>query len=150
MATDMWTRAARARLSAAAILAVVCLLSCVSLSAQRGTPRLPESGHRYARLAIRNAIVVDGTGIPARGPMDIIVENGRIVAIVPLDAVAAGRSGRNRLPADVEIDATGKYVLPGLIDVHAHLQDERAGEPQPIEYETKMWLACGITTVSSR
>ena len=45
------------------------------------------------------------------------------------------------------IDATGKYVLPGLINAHAHLQEERGGKPQPIEYELDIWLACGITTV---
>src|SRR5438105_5790435 len=71
--------------------------------------------------------------------------------MIPLDAVAAGRnpSGRRARgePGTVEIDATGKYVLPGLINAHAHLQDERAGVPQPIEYELKIWLACGITTI---
>ena len=45
------------------------------------------------------------------------------------------------------IDATGKYVLPGLINAHAHLQEERGGKPQPIEYELDIWLACGITTI---
>ncbi len=45
------------------------------------------------------------------------------------------------------IDATGKYVLPGLINAHAHLQEERGGKPQPFDYELKIWLACGITTV---
>jgi imidazolonepropionase-like amidohydrolase len=90
-------------------------------------------------------MVLDGTGTPAAGPKDIIIQNNRIVAIVPLDPVAA-RAGR-RQPADVEIDAKGKYVLPGLIDAHAHIQDERGGLPQPLEYEFKTWLACGITTV---
>jgi hypothetical protein len=46
----------------------------------------------------------------------------------------------------VEIDASGKYVMPGLINAHAHVQDERGGIPQPVEYELKLWLACGITT----
>src|SRR5207247_6399075 len=32
-------------------------------------------------------------------------------------------------------------------NAHAHRQDERAGTPQPIEYEFKIWLACGITTI---
>ena len=41
----------------------------------------------------------------------------------------------------------GKYVLPGLIDAHAHTQDERGGIPQPLDYELKIWLSCGITTV---
>ena len=111
----------------------------------------PSSGTRPARLIIRNATVVDGNGTPAKGPFDIVVEGDTIKDVVPIDAVALGRGGMSGRPqADartVEIDATGKYVTPGLIDAHAHLQDERGGKPQPIEYETKIWLACGITTV---
>jgi len=106
----------------------------------------PVSGKRYARLAIRNATILDGNGTPAAGPFDIIIENNRIAAIVALDPVAVN-GGLRRLPADVEIDAKGKYVLPGLINAHAHIQDSRDGIPQPLEYELKTWLACGITSV---
>jgi imidazolonepropionase-like amidohydrolase len=56
-------------------------------------------------------------------------------------------AGGGAAQADAVIDATGKYVLPGLINAHAHLQEERGGKPQPIEYELNLWLACGITTV---
>ncbi len=109
------------------------------------------SGTRPARLIIRNATVEDGNGTPAKGPFDIVLENGIITQMVALDPVALSRgTGNNRRPAangGVEIDAKGKYVLPGLINVHAHMQDERAGVPQPIDYEFKIWLACGITAV---
>jgi cytosine/adenosine deaminase-related metal-dependent hydrolase len=107
----------------------------------------PTSGQRYPRLAIRNAIIADGNGTPASGPKDIIIENNRILAVIPLDPVASSRSGGRRLTADAEIDAKGKYVLPGLINAHAHIQDERSGIAQPLEYEFKTWLACGITSV---
>jgi hypothetical protein len=109
------------------------------------------NGTRPGRLIIRNAIVVDGNGTPAKGPFDIVLEGGTITQIVALDPVAVGRNAagrRARADANtVEIDATGKYVLPGLINAHAHLQDERGGTAQPIDYELKVWLACGITTV---
>ncbi len=106
-----------------------------------------ESGHRYPRLIIRNAIIIEGNGTPASGPKDIVIENGRIANIVPLDPVAVGRGTASRPQGDVEIDAAGKYVMPGLINAHAHVQEERGGIPQPLDYELKMWLACGITTV---
>ena len=38
-------------------------------------------------------------------------------------------------------------MLPGLINAHAHIQDERGGTPQPLDYTFKLWLASGITTV---
>jgi Amidohydrolase family len=125
---------------------IACALIAQSSLAQ--APRqAPASGKRYQRLVIRNAMIVDGNGTPASGPKDIVIEGGRISEIVPFDPVAA-KSGRGRRPAgDVEIDAAGKYVLPGLINAHAHVQEERGGVAQPLDYELKMWLACGITTI---
>ena len=110
-------------------------------------PRAPVHAERARTLAIRNATIVDGNGTPARGPADILIEGNRIARIVYLDPVAL-RSGTSKRPvAEVEIDATGKYVLPGLINAHAHLQNERAKKPQPLDYNLKLWLASGITTV---
>jgi imidazolonepropionase-like amidohydrolase len=127
--------------------ALALLLPIISASLVQAQSRPPESGRRYPRLAIRNAIVIDGNGTPAAGPKDIIIENNKIVSVVGADGPALEFGGVNRPKADVEIDATGKYVLPGLIDAHAHVQDERGGVPQPLDYELKIWLSCGITTV---
>ncbi|HEV2763541.1 MAG TPA: hypothetical protein VGV38_11235, partial [Pyrinomonadaceae bacterium] len=127
-------------------LCVAALLAPSLVSAQ--TPRQTvTSGRRYKRLVIRNATVVDGNGTPASGPKDIVVEGDRIAEVVALDPVAVKSGEAKRPQADAEIDATGKYVLPGLINAHGHIQEERGGVPQPLEYELKLWLACGITTV---
>src|SRR5437867_7915531 len=122
-------------------LAILCLVSRVAFA------DAPVHGKRYPRLIVRNATIIDGNGTPAAGPKDIVIENTRITEVVPLDPVALQR-GQGRRPAgDVEIDAAGKYVLPGLINAHGHLHEERGGIAQPIDYELKLWLACGITTV---
>jgi imidazolonepropionase-like amidohydrolase len=106
------------------------------------------SGKRVKRIVVRDAMVVDGTGKPAAGPFDIVVENDTIAQIVAFDPVAA-KEGTAKRPerGDLEIDAGGKYVLPGLINLHGHTHDGRGGKPMPVEYVTKLWLACGITTV---
>ena len=100
------------------------------------------------RLLIHNAIRIDGNRTPASGPKDIVIENNAISGVIPLDAVAAARAGsRAPVQADAVIDSTGKYVLPRLIDAYAHLQEERGGKPQPLEYELNIGLACGITAI---
>jgi cytosine/adenosine deaminase-related metal-dependent hydrolase len=127
-----------------ALGALAALLAAASLGAQ--TTGVVH-GQRPQRLVIRNATVIDGNGTPAHGPVDIVVENGKIADIVNIDPVAARRGAGRRPQGDAVIDATGKYVLPGLINAHAHLQDERSGVPQPLQYELNLWLANGITTV---
>jgi imidazolonepropionase-like amidohydrolase len=94
-----------------------------------------DAGEPHARFVIRNAMIVEGVGTPPYGPRDILVEKNRIAAI---------GTGLN---ADKSIDATGKYVLPGLINMHGHIQHERGGQPMDPDYCLKLWLAAGITTV---
>jgi cytosine/adenosine deaminase-related metal-dependent hydrolase len=109
-------------------------------------PPEPSSGAQYRRLIIRNAVVVEGNGTPAAGPKDIVIEGDRIAAIIPRDA-AGGTPRSSDPPADAEIDAHGRYVIPGLVNLHAHIQEERAGIAMPVDYCLKLWLACGITTI---
>src|SRR5512138_1952311 len=101
-----------------------------------------EHGRRYDRLVIRNVTVINGNGTPARGPMDVIVEGNKIAGVRGADL----RPGAYKDEAHV-LDGTGQYLLPGFIDSHIHLHDERAGIPQPFDYEYKIYLSCGVTTV---
>ncbi|HXI92232.1 MAG TPA: amidohydrolase, partial [Blastocatellia bacterium] len=134
-------------MSKIALLALIIASVAAPLTTASQLKQPVVSGKRYSRLVIRNAMIVDGNGTPASGPKDIVIEGNTIAEVVPLDPVAL-RQGRARRPtADVEIDATGAYVLPGLINAHGHIQDERGGVPQPVDYCLKLWLACGITTV---
>ncbi|MBI5086685.1 MAG: amidohydrolase family protein, partial [Acidobacteria bacterium] len=121
-------------------LALLCGLLAGVLAATSWAAEQPVSGRRSARLAIRGALIVDGAGTPASGPRDILIEGNRISAIVSPEA-------GKRFAADAEIDARGKYVLPGFINLHGHIQDERAGRPMPVDYCLKLWLASGITSV---
>lgn len=126
-----------------ALLAGLCCGTVLPLAAQ-------SSGQRYDRLLIRNALVIDGTGNPTRGPFDILIEGRRITRIEPVSArnEFGGAPGeRSDMAADRVIDATGMYVMPGIIDMHGHTQFERAGEPMPRDYVYKLWLGHGITTI---
>ncbi|MBI4908583.1 MAG: amidohydrolase family protein [Acidobacteria bacterium] len=116
-------------------LLLTAILAC-TLAAQPA----PEHGKRYNRLIIRNAIVVEGNGTPAAGPRDILIEGSKISNITG-SRPAAG------VVADAIIDAKGKYVTPGFINMHGHTHDERGGVAMDVNYVLKLWLACGITTV---
>ena len=68
-------------------------------------------------LVIRNGTVVDGTGCPSfRG--DVAVTGDRIAAVGDLDG-----DGRE------SIDAEGRVVSPGFVDVHTHLDAQVAWDP---------------------
>jgi N-acyl-D-aspartate/D-glutamate deacylase len=85
--------------------------------------------HDTWQLLIRNALVFDGTGRPpCRG--DVAVADGRIVARSPsLDPARADRV----------IDASGRWLMPGLLDIHTHLDLEvelAPGLPESVRHGT--------------
>ena len=88
-------------------------------------------------------MVIPGHGGPAYGPADIIIENDRIVQIISYNGFT-GRSNKDEIPkGDRIIDATGMYVMPGLIDLHTHIRTPEI----PLQYIYNMKLAHGVTTM---
>jgi dihydroorotase len=87
-------------------------------------------------LLIQNGRVID----PSQ-QMDqvtnLLVENGRVSAY----DVAAGRQDR-------VLDAAGKIVTPGLIDMHVHLREPGREEDETIETGTAAALAGGFTSIA--
>ncbi len=121
------------------ILAIVLCFSFVY--GLWGQTKGVKSGERYERLVIRNVTLIDGKGTPPSGPVDVFLKNNKIESI---------RGTRDRESYSKEehiLDGTGRYLLPGLINIHAHVHDNRGGTPIPFEYLYKLWLACGITSV---
>ncbi|PDH36112.1 MAG: hypothetical protein CNE99_10155 [OM182 bacterium MED-G24] len=88
---------------------------------------------------IRGGTVVDGTG-EARRRADVAIDNGRISRIGDLSGESAART----------IDATGKIVTPGFVDLHTHLDAQAGWDPQmsPSSYHgvtTGVIGNCGMT-----
>ncbi|NKB86961.1 MAG: amidohydrolase family protein [Acidobacteria bacterium] len=65
-------------------------------------------------LVIENVTVIDGTGAAPRGPLDVLVADGKIVA---LEDTGTGET----LASARRVDGTGRFLIPGLIDMHAHV-----------------------------
>ncbi|WP_420794506.1 amidohydrolase family protein [Thalassomonas haliotis] len=110
-------------------------------------PQRTQGEGPYKRLILRGGIVVNGEGAPARGPMDIVIENDRIVSIVNVGNPGVPIKAKRPIAGadDKEIDISGQYVLPGFIDMHGHIGG--SADNIPAEYVFKLWLAHGITTV---
>ncbi|MER5387816.1 amidohydrolase [Saccharopolyspora sp. NPDC002686] len=108
-------------------------------------PRGPGEGQGpFRKLVIRGVNLIVGAGGEVRGPVDVVVRGNRIEQIIP-----AGQPSR-ALPADRpphdaehEIDATGMWMMPGLVDEHTHTGTGST----PRTYAYKLWLGHGVTTV---
>jgi imidazolonepropionase-like amidohydrolase len=115
------------------------------------------AGESYRRLVIRNATFISGRGtpgsnraMPPEGPVDIVIEGNTIVDVVLMDPVNAAGHGPNfrRPTGDKIIDAAGKYVIPGLVEMHAHLPPPRSDfGPRGLDLAYRLYLGHGVTTV---
>lgn len=105
-----------------------------------------EGGGPYSTLIIRGGTLIDGTGAPPIGPVDIVIEGNRIT-----DVKSVGYPGleidEERRPGNAtrEIDAHGSFVMPGIIDMHTHTGGST--KAPEAEYSYKLWMGHGITTV---
>jgi imidazolonepropionase-like amidohydrolase len=84
-------------------------------------------------ILIDGVTVIDGTGAAAAPDRAVAIRDGRILAIGAAGSIKAGDS-------TVRVDGTGKFVIPGLWDMHAHF----AGLE---EHAFPLFLANGVTSV---
>jgi imidazolonepropionase-like amidohydrolase len=100
------------------------MAALTELSTKFAAPRAQE-------LALVGATVIDGTGKPPIEHATVLVRGSTIVAVGPSAQVKVSDNAR-------KIDASGKYIIPGLWDMHAHYEQVEWG---PI------YLAAGVTTI---
>lgn len=125
-----------------AALIAVAVLTPVAAAAQ--TPPAPQSIVAYdqPRLLIRDVQLIDGTGVPARPHMSVLVEEGRIARVAPTaDLTDVGDA--------TVIDGTGKTLLPGLVLMHEHMfyPTGRANYTEMVFSFPRLYLAGGVTSL---
>ena len=84
----------------------------------------------FDQLIIRGATLINGNGAPPTGPVDIVIEKNVIKDIVNVGypGVKIKESRRPILDkGGIEIDAGGKFILPGFIDMHGHIFIPKVG-----------------------
>jgi len=110
--------------------------------------RADEGQGPYPQLIIRGATLINSTGAPPVGPVDVVIEGNRIVDvdIVGYPGMPIDSSWRPKLKPDGrEFDASGMYLLPGFVDMHGHIGGRAQGADA--EYVFKLWMGHGITTI---
>ena len=92
-------------------------------------------------LLIRGGYVLDPGRID--GPADMLIEHGRIVSVEPQTSASAGKPR-----PDVRVlDAAGKLVLPGFVDLHVHFREPGFEYKETIQSGSAAAAAGGFTTV---
>jgi mRNA-degrading endonuclease HigB of HigAB toxin-antitoxin module len=129
-------------------LLILLLAPFFVFSQIKDAPNRTEGDGPYNKLIIRGVTLVNSTGAPPLGPVDIVVEKNRIKEIkqvgypgVPIDPKRRPKAGAG----DKELDCTGMYLTPGFLDMHGHIGGSSQGTPS--EYVFKLWMGHGITTI---
>jgi imidazolonepropionase-like amidohydrolase len=85
---------------------------------------------------LTNATLIDGTGAAPQSGVTIVMEGGRIRDIASAGALPAP-------PGAAVVDATGKFVVPGIINGHGHVG------PAPRDRQLRQYALYGVTTTTS-
>jgi imidazolonepropionase-like amidohydrolase len=136
----MHTKIGRPRAVALALALVAAWPLTLGVTAQQAAA--PPAIHAKAprRLVIRGPMIVYGSVKAPYGPVDVVVDDGLISYIGPVNS-------RPINGEDTIIEAAGKYLMPGIVNTHMHWHEDRVpGIPQPIQYERNLYLAAGVTT----
>ncbi|CAN5499373.1 hypothetical protein BH09BAC4_BH09BAC4_29600 [soil metagenome] len=132
------------------LLLLQCSLLIVhSLTAQVAkSPARHEGEGPFGKLIIRGVTLVNSTGAPPVGPVDIVVEKNKITQVKQVGYPGVPIDPKSRPKADAgdkELNCEGMYLMPGFVDMHGHIGGQAQGASA--EYVFKLWLGHGITTV---
>jgi imidazolonepropionase-like amidohydrolase len=102
-------------------------------------------GHAQARplpekkpVAITDVTIVDVTYGRSIGPRTVLVDDGRIVAILAPDAAIPA--------AALRVPGRGRFLIPGLVDMHVHMFNLYSHRP-PNDWTFPLYVANGVTAV---
>jgi imidazolonepropionase-like amidohydrolase len=84
--------------------------------------------------------VISATGAPAQPDMTVVLAGARIAAIGTSKSVSIPKRAR-------VVDAKGKFLIPGLWDMHAHIGGEDGDDDNKEKAYLSLWLANGVTGI---
>src|SRR5215831_15433723 len=104
------------------LLPLLLAFPILTFSQIKKAPEKNDGEGPWPQLIIRGVIMINGTGAPPIGPVDIVVEKNRIkqIAVVGSPGIAIDTSKRPKLAqGGRELNCQGMYLMPGFIDMHA-------------------------------
>ena len=120
-------------------LSVLLVLAALSTFAVHGAAQNAGAGAQQRAFAITNVNVVPFDRERVLAGQTVIVRDGRIAEIGPAE--------KTKVPAGTtEIDGRGKYLMPGLADMHVHLFPG-TGNDDLANQQFQLFLANGVTTI---
>jgi imidazolonepropionase-like amidohydrolase len=116
-----------------------CAIATLATSmARSGAAQASRGALARGTFAITDAAVVPMTSDTVLSGTTVVVRDGRIAALGPSRSVG--------LPKDVRrIDGRGKYLIPGLVDMHTHLYSDDAIPDSVAPHELGVMVANGVT-----
>jgi imidazolonepropionase-like amidohydrolase len=111
---------------------MVLALACITFFAPAARAAAPD-------LVLRNLTLIDGRGGPPVAGATVVIHEGRIAKVA---------RGPVRTPPEArEIDLTGRWLIPGLIDAHVHVATDPTGEDANARGTLERAFMGGVTTV---
>lgn len=99
-------------------------------------------------LVVTGGRVLDGTGAPAQD-LSLLVRDGKIAAIWPADREPPAEFRADLATAE-HLDATGKTVMPGLIDAHCHITFDEPSSNDELFFHRRQGLAAILAAYNVR
>src|SRR5262249_4229407 len=123
-------------------ISVWLTVTCSIADAQTRHVNAPQASN--VPLALTHVAVIDATGSPAQPDMTVIISGGYITGLGPAAKV--------KIPADARVmDASQKFLIPGLWDMHIHLDDSELYATHPSRADKEavfpLLIASGVTGV---
>jgi imidazolonepropionase-like amidohydrolase len=127
------------------LIAILFLFTTAAPAQPSATPQPPSTHHL---TYLNNLTLIDGTGREAQPQVTVVIKDGRIETIT-----------RGKLavpPGTIQIDMTGKYLMPTLIDCHAHVGNLKGTTTSPDNYtdenvrrQLKKFQSFGVAAILS-
>jgi hypothetical protein len=93
----------------------------------------------FSFTVLQHVNIIDATGSPVQSDMTVIIKGNLIISI--------GKTSKTKIPQNAfVIDASGRYLIPGLWDMHVHVFNNVSKTP-PDESDFSLYVANGVTGI---